>query len=263
MRLHYASCVFEGERCYDGRIFKSTEHSQRLIDSGRILGFEVPYSAAELDAAKAAIVAKMGFKDCYVRPIAWRGSEQMGVSAQHSQDQRRDRGLGMGRLLQRPAAHPRHLRAAGAQHRPGARQGRRALHDLHHLQARRRGQGLRRRADAGLSRLRRRDDRRQSVLRHRRRDPYPHARLLPQRHHPAHGDRPRPEARLQRDRAAHPPGGADRGTGDLRDRHRRRGDAGARDRRSDLPARADHPPADRRLSRCSRAATPRRPEAQA
>ena len=81
--LHYASAVFEGERCYDGRIFKSTEHSQRLIDSGRILGFEVPYSAAELDAAKAAIVAKMGFKDCYVRPIAWRGSEQMGVSAQH------------------------------------------------------------------------------------------------------------------------------------------------------------------------------------
>lgn len=82
--LHYGSCVFEGERCYGGRIFKSTEHSQRLIDSGRILGFEVPYTAAELDAAKAATVAKMGFKDCYVRPVAWRGSEQMGVSAQKS-----------------------------------------------------------------------------------------------------------------------------------------------------------------------------------
>ncbi|MFZ1426480.1 MAG: branched-chain amino acid aminotransferase [Geminicoccaceae bacterium] len=80
--LHYGSAVFEGERCYDGRIFKSADHSQRLIDSGRILGFEVPYSVAELDAAKAATVAKMGFKDCYVRPIAWRGSEQMGVSAQ-------------------------------------------------------------------------------------------------------------------------------------------------------------------------------------
>lgn len=82
--LHYGSCVFEGERCYDGRIFKSTEHSQRLIDSGRILGFQVPYGVAELNAAKEAVVAKMGFKDCYVRALAWRGSEQMGVSAQQS-----------------------------------------------------------------------------------------------------------------------------------------------------------------------------------
>ena len=82
--LHYGSCVFEGERCYNGRVFKSGEHSQRLIDSGRILGFEVPYSAAELDAAKAELIAKTGLKDCYVRPIAWRGSEQMGVSAQQT-----------------------------------------------------------------------------------------------------------------------------------------------------------------------------------
>src|SRR5918993_5105815 len=72
--LHYGSSVFEGERCYGGQVFKSTEHSQRLIDSGRILGFEVPYSAAELDSAKAALVARMGLKDCYVRPVAWRGS---------------------------------------------------------------------------------------------------------------------------------------------------------------------------------------------
>jgi branched-chain amino acid aminotransferase len=82
--LHYGSCVFEGERCYNGRVFKSREHSQRLIDSGRILGFEVPHSAAELDAAKAALIARMGYKDCYVRPVAWRGSEQMGVSAQQT-----------------------------------------------------------------------------------------------------------------------------------------------------------------------------------
>ena len=82
--LHYGSSVFEGERCYAGRIFKSAEHSQRLIDSGRILGFEVPYTVAELDAAKAATVARMGLKDCYVRPLAWRGSEQMGVSASQS-----------------------------------------------------------------------------------------------------------------------------------------------------------------------------------
>jgi branched-chain amino acid aminotransferase len=82
--LHYGSCVFEGERCYNGRVFKSREHSQRLIDSGRILGFEVPYSAAELDTATAALIARMGYKDCYVRPVAWRGSEQMGVSAQQT-----------------------------------------------------------------------------------------------------------------------------------------------------------------------------------
>lgn len=82
--LHYGSCVFEGERCYNGRIFKSAEHSQRLIDSGKILGFDVPYSVAELDAAKAAVVKATGLQDCYVRPLAWRGSEQMGVSAQLS-----------------------------------------------------------------------------------------------------------------------------------------------------------------------------------
>ncbi len=82
--LHYGSCVFEGERCYGGRVFKLAEHSQRLIDSGKILGFDVPYTRAELDAATNAVVAKNGLKDCYVRPLAWRGSEQMGVSAQKS-----------------------------------------------------------------------------------------------------------------------------------------------------------------------------------
>lgn len=82
--LHYGSCVFEGERAYGGTVFKLTEHSQRLIDSGKILGFDVPYTAAELDAATNAVIRKNGFSDCYVRPVAWRGSEQMGVSAQHS-----------------------------------------------------------------------------------------------------------------------------------------------------------------------------------
>ena len=82
--LHYGSCVFEGERAYGGKVFKLTEHSQRLIDSGRILGFKVPYTAAELDAATMAVIEKNGFSDCYVRPVAWRGSEQMGVSAQQS-----------------------------------------------------------------------------------------------------------------------------------------------------------------------------------
>jgi branched-chain amino acid aminotransferase len=82
--LHYASCVFEGERAYGGVVFKSREHSERFKRSAEILDFEVPYSVAELDAAKQFVVDKNGFKDCYVRPVAWRGSEMMAVAAQHS-----------------------------------------------------------------------------------------------------------------------------------------------------------------------------------
>ena len=80
--LHYASCVFEGERCYNGQVFRLTEHSQRLADSAKILGFDLPYSVAEIDQATRDVIAKNGFRDCYVRPLAWRGSEQMGVAAQ-------------------------------------------------------------------------------------------------------------------------------------------------------------------------------------
>jgi branched-chain amino acid aminotransferase len=82
--LHYASCVFEGERAYDGEIFKSAEHSGRFKRSANILDFEIPYSAAELDAAKQLVVEKNNLKDCYVRPVAWRGSEMMAVAAQNS-----------------------------------------------------------------------------------------------------------------------------------------------------------------------------------
>jgi branched-chain amino acid aminotransferase len=80
--IHYGSAVFEGERAYGGEIFKSAQHSQRLIDSGRILDFEIPYGVAEIDAAKAMVLSRNGFTDAYVRPVAWRGSEMMGVSAQ-------------------------------------------------------------------------------------------------------------------------------------------------------------------------------------
>ena len=82
--LHYASCVFEGERAYGGEIFKCTEHSERLKRSAKILDFEIPYSVAEIDAAKQLVLEKNGKKDAYVRPIAWRGSEMMGVSAQNN-----------------------------------------------------------------------------------------------------------------------------------------------------------------------------------
>lgn len=82
--LHYASAVFEGERCYTGNIFACREHSERLRKSAEILGFEVPFTAEELDAAKYATLEANNLKDAYVRPIAWRGTEQMGVSAQRN-----------------------------------------------------------------------------------------------------------------------------------------------------------------------------------
>jgi branched-chain amino acid aminotransferase len=80
--LHYASCVLEGERAYGGRIFKSTGHSERLKSSARILDFEIPYSVAEIDAAKKLVIDSNNLPDAYLRPVAWRGSEMMGVSAQ-------------------------------------------------------------------------------------------------------------------------------------------------------------------------------------
>ena len=80
--LHYASAVFEGERAYGGQIFRSTAHSERLKRSANVLDFEIPYSVAEIDAAKKLVVEKNGKKEAYVRPVAWRGSEMMGVSAQ-------------------------------------------------------------------------------------------------------------------------------------------------------------------------------------
>jgi branched-chain amino acid aminotransferase len=82
--LHYGSSVFEGERAYGGEIFKSTQHSERLKRSAQILDFEIPYAVAEIDAAKRLVLEKSGLKDAYLRPVAWRGSEMMGVAAQHN-----------------------------------------------------------------------------------------------------------------------------------------------------------------------------------
>lgn len=81
--MHYASSVFEGERAYNGKIFKSREHSERLKRSAEMVDFEIPYSIDELEAAKAEVLKASGLSDAYVRPIAWRGvGEDMGVAAQ-------------------------------------------------------------------------------------------------------------------------------------------------------------------------------------
>ena len=80
--LHYASSVFEGERVYGGRVFKLTEHTERLDFSAKTLGMKLPFTVAELDEATNAVIKANGIADGYVRPVAWRGSEMMGVSAQ-------------------------------------------------------------------------------------------------------------------------------------------------------------------------------------
>lgn len=82
--LHYASSVFEGQKAYGGAIFKLREHSLRLIDSGRMLGFENPYSVEEIDQAANDVVKANGLVNAYVRPVAWRGSEMMGVATKGS-----------------------------------------------------------------------------------------------------------------------------------------------------------------------------------
>ena len=78
--MHYASSVFEGQRAYGGVIFRLSDHSARLRKSAELLGFEIPWSVEEIDAACNEVVKANGYTDAYVRPVAWRGSEQMGVS---------------------------------------------------------------------------------------------------------------------------------------------------------------------------------------
>ena len=79
--LHYGSSVFEGQRAYNGEVFRLTDHSTRLHKSASILGFEIPWSVAVLDAACRDVLKANNLIDAYMRPVAWRGSEQMGVTA--------------------------------------------------------------------------------------------------------------------------------------------------------------------------------------
>ena len=82
--LHYGSCVFEGERAYNGKIFKSECHTQRLFRSAEILDMDIPYSANEIEKVKYEILDKQNLKDAYIRVFAWRGSEMMAISAQET-----------------------------------------------------------------------------------------------------------------------------------------------------------------------------------
>ncbi len=82
--LHYASCVFEGARSYGGVIFKMTEHHERFHNSGKVMGFQIPYSVDEINAASMEVLKANNIVDGYVRPVAWRGSEMMAISAQQT-----------------------------------------------------------------------------------------------------------------------------------------------------------------------------------
>ena len=82
--LHYGSSVFEGVRCYSGNVFKLTEHSQRLIDSAALLGFEIPYSLEDINNACIETLKANNITEGYLRPVAWRGSEMMAISAQNT-----------------------------------------------------------------------------------------------------------------------------------------------------------------------------------
>ena len=114
--LHYASAVFEGMRAYGGEIFKLTDHDQRLHESAKILDFEIPFSVAGLDKAAREVLRANKLTDAYVRPIAWRGSEQMGVAAQHTKINVAIAAWDWGSYFD-PAAREKGLRLAIAQYR--------------------------------------------------------------------------------------------------------------------------------------------------
>lgn len=82
--IHYGGAAFEGQRAYNGKIFKLEEHTERLFRSAEILGYEIPYTQEQINDACNELIVKNGFTDAYCRPVVWRGSEMMGVSAQQN-----------------------------------------------------------------------------------------------------------------------------------------------------------------------------------
>ena len=234
--LHYASCVFEGERAYDGRIFKSSEHSERFRTSAELLDFEIPYSVTELDRAKQLVVDKNNLQNCYVRPVAWRGSEMMAVAAQNStinvaiavwdwpsmfDVEQKMKGIKLDIAEYRrpdPMTAPARAKAAGLY----------MICTISKHRAERRGY-----ADAMMLDWQGRvaECTGANIFFTREwRDPHPDRRLLSRRHHEAHRDRPRQTARHRRDRAPDHARGVYGVRGMFHLRHRRRGHPGFRGR---------------------------------
>ena len=233
--LHYASAVFEGMRAYDGTIFKLNEHNQRLYESAKILDFEIPYPVADLDKAAREVLRANKLTDAYVRPIAWRGSEQMGVAAQQTKTNVAIAAWDWGSYFD-PAARARGLRLTiGHFRRPDPRTaptkskatGLYMICTIEKHRAERAGYN-----DALML------DWRGQIAEATGANIFfvkdgvlhtPTARLLPRRHHAPHRDRPRQAARTESHRAGDHAGGAVRLLRVLHHRHGRRGHAGRRD----------------------------------
>jgi branched-chain amino acid aminotransferase len=169
--MHYASSVFEGERAYNGKIFESRRHSERLLASGRMLDVDIPWTVDEIEAAKYEVMKANGLTDAYVRAVAWRGSgEDMGVSSAKNPVRLAVAAWEWGSYYGDAKFKGAKLDISKwkrplAGHDPCPRQGRRALHDLHHVQTRGGGKGLLRCAVHGLPRSRGGGDGRQHLLR--------------------------------------------------------------------------------------------------
>jgi hypothetical protein len=258
--LHYASSVFEGERCYNGKIFKGHEHSLRLLESGRLLDMPIPYTAEEIDAAKEEVLKANGLTDAYVRAVAFRGAgDEMGVAslgnpvrlaiacwswgAYYGDAKMKGAKLDIAKWKRpSPETIPTAAKAAGLY----------MICTMSKHAAMAKGC-----SDALILRLPRlcgRGDRRQHLLRQGRRGAHPEPRLHPERHHPADRDRDAARHADQGPRTLHQA----RGTGDLRtvlaDRHRGRGHAGGPDRRLPFRGRRPDPPWGRcQVSRAARA----------
>ena len=146
--LQYAGVVFEGERAYDGRIFKLREHTDRLFSSAEIMGYRIPFDREAIDRACHDVLAANGLRDGYIRPCAWRGSDRLGPVAGWCLGPRGHRGLELAQLLLAGAAHQRHQahERALAQTFPGHRtdpcEGVGPLSDIHPLEAIRGRTGL-------------------------------------------------------------------------------------------------------------------------
>ena len=190
------------QRAYNGAIFKLSEHSERLRKSAALLGFELPWTVEEIDAACNEVLKANGLTDAYMRPgrLARVGTD--GRHAAGHQAAPRHRRLGMGQIFRRPRSPPRASASTsrrGAARRPTPRRCISKAAGLYMIASLSKqhadDRGYRRRADVRLARPGGRGDRRQRLLRHGRRALHADAGLLPRRHHPPDGDGPCPPAR--------------------------------------------------------------------
>ena len=246
--LHYACSVFEGQRAYNGEIFKLREHSRAVAQEREPPRVPDSVDVDEIDAACNAVVKANGFTDAYMRPVAWRGAESMGVSPGLTRPHLAIAAWEWGKYYDAAIFRERHhaghfaVAAARALHRADRVQGGRPVHDLHAGQAAGGGARLQRCFDVRLARAGRRSDRGQRLLRRRQHAAHAGSRLLPRRDHAADDHRPRapPRDRGRRTRDLARGDGGFRA--DVPHWDRGRSDARALGRTVELRGRRPHPP---------------------